>query len=256
VDPQRPHPAIRAKDFSVFEKNRLKPICYILIRIPEAWCASKRDEKTLNFLSCQVTSCKVKLVLIPDIRSLKRHAGGLIMVQYPISHAFLFKSCCADLMRKGQIMFKAIMLAMTVGLIVAMESGPPAMASTPDLSQYTWKNRLLLLFAPDRSHPYFESLQQALMERRADAMVRDLVVFEILASGTSRVDGADIDSNTSRSLQERFQISPSDFSVILIGKDGGIKLKRGEQTNLEDIFGLIDSMPMRQEEIRDKSRNP
>ena len=153
-------------------------------------------------------------------------------------------------------MFKAITLAITSGLILSMGGGAQAMAPTLDLSRYTWKNRLLLLFAPDRNHPSFESLQQALLERRADATDRDLVVFEILASGTSRIDGAVIDPQTNRSLREKFKISPSAFSVILIGKDGGIKLKRGEQTNLEDIFGLIDSMPMRQEEIRDKIRNP
>ena len=153
-------------------------------------------------------------------------------------------------------MFKAIMLTMTVVLILSVVNGPRAMASTLDLSRYTWKNRLLLLFAPDRNHPFFEGLQQALVERSAEATDRDLVVFEILASGTSRIDGAVIDPQTNRSLREKFKISPSAFSVILIGKDGGIKLKRGEQTNLEDIFGLIDSMPMRREEIRDKSRNP
>ena len=149
-------------------------------------------------------------------------------------------------------MLKAILLSMTIILIMSMEINTRANAATPDLSRYTWKNRLLLLFAPSRSHPYYESLQQALMERSADATDRDMVVFEILASGPSRIDGAEIDSRTSHSLREKFQIPPQGFSVILIGKDGRIKLKRGEQTNLEDIFGLIDSMPMRREEIRQR----
>ena len=90
-------------------------------------------------------------------------------------------------------MFKAIMLTMTVVLILSVVNGPRAMASTLDLSRYTWKNRLLLLFAPDRNHPFFEGLQQALVERSAEATDRDLVVFEILVSGTSCIDGADID---------------------------------------------------------------
>jgi hypothetical protein len=38
----------------------------------------------------------------------------------------------------------------------------------------------------------------------------------------------------------------------LVGKDGGIKLKRGDQVDLREIFGLIDSMPMRQREMRQK----
>ncbi|MBW2492220.1 MAG: DUF4174 domain-containing protein, partial [Deltaproteobacteria bacterium] len=40
----------------------------------------------------------------------------------------------------------------------------------------------------------------------------------------------------------------------LIGKDGGIKLKRNDQIDLETIFELIDSMPMRNDEIRQKNQ--
>ena len=36
--------------------------------------------------------------------------------------------------------------------------------------------------------------------------------------------------------------------LILIGKDGGIKLN-SRKTSLEEIFSLIDTMPMRQEEM-------
>jgi hypothetical protein len=39
-----------------------------------------------------------------------------------------------------------------------------------------------------------------------------------------------------------------------VGKDGSVKLNRQEQTRLEDIFALIDAMPMRREEMRQKSR--
>jgi len=42
--------------------------------------------------------------------------------------------------------------------------------------------------------------------------------------------------------------------VLLVDKDGGIKLNRQNETRLEDIFTLIDAMPMRQEEMRQKSR--
>jgi hypothetical protein len=36
---------------------------------------------------------------------------------------------------------------------------------------------------------------------------------------------------------------------VLVGKDGTVKLKRQGPTALADIFGLIDSMPMRQREM-------
>ena len=51
-----------------------------------------------------------------------------------------------------------------------------------------------------------------------------------------------------RSFFENLSLSPSEFRLILIGKDGWIKLNT-RKTSLEEIFSLIDTMPMRQEEM-------
>ena len=91
--------------------------------------------------------------------------------------------------------------------------------------------------------------------RQADVDERDLVVFEILESGTSRMNRSRIEPQKATSIREQFEIAPNAFTVILVGKDGGIKLKRNDQVRLEEIFQLIDSMPMRQDEMRQKGRN-
>lgn len=121
-----------------------------------------------------------------------------------------------------------------------------------DLDQFKWKNRLLFLFSPTRSHPNFDTLRKSLAAQKSGVADRDLVVFEILKSGSSRINTEYMDPQTAQSLRERFDVSPGQFTVILMGKDGGTKLNRNEETQLVDIFGLIDSMPMRQEEMRQK----
>ena len=123
-----------------------------------------------------------------------------------------------------------------------------------DLSQFQWKNRLLFLFAPNRIHPLFDALQKSIAIDQAEVADRDLVVFEILESGPSRMDMTDLDPQVAQSLRDKLEVPRGRFSIILVGKDGGIKLNRQEQTRLKDIFGLIDSMPMRREEMRQKSR--
>jgi hypothetical protein len=40
------------------------------------------------------------------------------------------------------------------------------------------------------------------------------------------------------------------FEVILVGKDGGVKLRRGQPVAAAEITALIDTMPMRQSEMR------
>lgn len=153
-------------------------------------------------------------------------------------------------------MVKAILLAFITPVVLNIGSGRFVVGSSPDLSQFKWKNRLLLLFAPGRDHPFFDNLHQTIMNRKGEVEDRDLVIFEIFESGPSNVNMNNLDSQTVQSLREKFNIREGEFAVILIGKDGGIKLNRRKQTEIEDIFGLIDAMPMRREEMREKSRNP
>ena len=133
-------------------------------------------------------------------------------------------------------------------------SGRNAIAKPLDLSQFQWKNRLLFLFAPNRNHPMFDSLHNSLSAQKAEVADRDLVIFEILESDPSSMNSNYLASEAALSLRKRYNVSQGEFSVLLVVKDVGIKLNRQEQTRFEDIFALIDTMPMRQEEMRQKSR--
>jgi hypothetical protein len=156
--------------------------------------------------------------------------------------------------RKGIFMLKAILLAMMMATVLSIGSSRNAVAMSLDLSQFRWKNRLLLLFAPNRNHPFFDTLHKALEVHKAEAKDRDLVIFEILESGRSSRNTNNLDYHTAQSLREKFNITRGEFAVILIGKDGGMKLNRRDQTQLMDIFALIDAMPMRQEEMRQRTQ--
>lgn len=43
------------------------------------------------------------------------------------------------------------------------------------------------------------------------------------------------------------------FEIILIGKDGGVKKRKTSLMQTDELFGIIDSMPMRQSEMRRKN---
>jgi hypothetical protein len=153
---------------------------------------------------------------------------------------------------KGKL--AALLIIAGVGAL-SIFAGEKAVPMDVDFEQFKWKNRLLLVFTPDSSHPLCESLQRDISTRKLEVDDRDLVVFEILGVGTSKRDGSQLDPHTAASLRKRFDISPKAFSLILVGKDGGVKLRRNDPVNLEEIFRLIDSMPMRQEEMRQKGRS-
>ena len=142
-----------------------------------------------------------------------------------------------------------------VSAIVAAVSFPAGaseseVGSTVDLRRYQWENRLLLVFAPTHGEPLFQALHESVAARGLDIEDRDLVFFEVVENGPSTQDGETLNPAASRLLRERFDVPEGAFSVILVGKDGGIKLERQDRTSLDEIFALIDSMPMRQQEMR------
>ena len=121
-----------------------------------------------------------------------------------------------------------------------------------DLDTYRWKNRLLLVFAPTPSLPGFAAFDRDLARRTAEVSDRDVIVFRILEKAPSRVEEKPLSSKEAEALRHRFSVKPGRFTVILIGKDGGVKMVREHDADLQEIFDRIDSMPMRQQEMREK----
>ncbi len=139
-------------------------------------------------------------------------------------------------------------------ILIALTLINPGETIPMDLTQFQWKNRLLFIFAPDSSHPLFKQLQSQIMDQKSEVEDRDLAVFSVLAQGPSQMNTTAIDRQEADSIRDRFGISPNAFSLILIGKDGGIKLKRSDPVDLTEIFELIDSMPMRRNEIQQQNQ--
>ncbi|NIS60619.1 MAG: DUF4174 domain-containing protein [Proteobacteria bacterium] len=123
---------------------------------------------------------------------------------------------------------------------------------TIDLSRYKWESRLLFVFAPSEDDERFRDLKKEMSDRDDEIVERDLLVFHILERGESRLGDISIDRQSATLLRDRFSAKPGQFTVVLIGKDGGEKLRRGDEVNIAEIFSLIDSMPMRQREMRER----
>ena len=120
-----------------------------------------------------------------------------------------------------------------------------------DLSAYEWRNRLLLIFAVDAEDVGFKTQMAELDGQEEGIEDRDLVIFSILQYGPSMAGERSLDEDDAEALRARFEVEPDTFMVVLIGKDGGAKLQKDHPLPIGDIFDLIDSMPMRQQEMRE-----
>lgn len=125
----------------------------------------------------------------------------------------------------------------------------PARAAAADLGDYLWQSRPLLVFAPTGNDPRLAEMMRLIEASRCDFADRDMVLGRILANGTSTLDGQVLDTDEAQRLASQFGIGANGFSVVLIGKDGGEKLRVNDVPDLQAIYAVIDGMPMRGREM-------
>lgn len=122
-----------------------------------------------------------------------------------------------------------------------------------ELARFRWKNRVLLVFAPSPESPAYRSLAEDLSRRRTEVVERDLVVFTLIRGGESRMGEEPLGPPRAESLRGRFEVKGDEFRVVLIGKDGMVKVN-SDAVTLEELFAVIDAMPMRQREMEQQRR--
>lgn len=109
-------------------------------------------------------------------------------------------------------------------------------AAGADVQSYRWTARPVLVFGGSPDAPDFARQMEILRAVEEGLLDRDIVV---LSDTAPEAPGA---------LRRRF--SPEGFLVVLIGKDGGVKLSQTAPVSAETLFGTIDAMPMRRREMR------
>ena len=125
-------------------------------------------------------------------------------------------------------------------------------ASAQDLTNHRWQDRLIVIIAEDGTHPTFLQQVQELQQDQDALLERRLLIYQVLPQRFKvGVDDAGVwkDSPT---LYEQFNTAKAPFQVLLIGLDGGVKLRKQTFTAQDDFFDLIDTMPMRRAEMRRK----
>jgi hypothetical protein len=133
--------------------------------------------------------------------------------------------------------------------VVAKESVAEGSQRSPfELRDYVWKNRVVLAFAPSRDDATFSRFREAWREQHDGVSDRDLVLVEVFELGESRAHGARLGAQDASTLRDRFAPPPGRTTFVLVGKDGGEKMRR-RSVELPEIFAAIDAMPMRRAEI-------
>ena len=127
-------------------------------------------------------------------------------------------------------------------------SSPPSFA----LSDYRWERRVLVLSGPNREDADLNQQLGMLAQTPDEFADRDMSLVMLLGDGVSTADDRELTADESAAARDDLGIEGSSFTVRLIGKDGTVKLADNSPTPMTKIYALIDAMPMRRQEIRDR----
>ena len=114
----------------------------------------------------------------------------------------------------------------------------PYEAVEANLSDFLWLKRPVVVFADTPADPRFKR-QIELLEARPQALIdRDVVVL------------IDSDPKTPSAIREKLR--PRGFMLVLMGKDGGVKLRKPFPWDVRELSHAIDKMPMRLQELEEQ----
>ncbi len=104
------------------------------------------------------------------------------------------------------------------------------------LAPFLWRARPVVVFADTPADPAFRQQMAFLAERADELAERDVVVIA--------------DTDPAQLSELRRLLRPRGFMMALVGKDGGVKLRKPFPWDVRELTRSIDKMPLRKQEVR------
>ncbi len=129
-------------------------------------------------------------------------------------------------------MIKVLALVLAASIVLIARS-----AQAAPLDLYRWKARPVIVFGSEDNSTFREQL--GLLNRASSGLrERDMALIAVSNRGGRQ------------ELRRAYHVAPGQFEVVLIGKDGGVKLRSRSLVSPQEIFRTVDAMPMRRQEMR------
>ncbi|WP_080837110.1 DUF4174 domain-containing protein [Agrobacterium genomosp. 13] len=132
----------------------------------------------------------------------------------------------------------AAIVALASSKVIAMDS----------LAALEWKNRVVVVFG-NPEDPKLDQQIALLASQENELTDRDMFIIRV-SGGEARAVYGDGDNLRldAAAIRKDADVSDGPFQVVLLGKDGSVKLRSKRIVENIEIFDLIDSMPMRRAE--------
>lgn len=134
------------------------------------------------------------------------------------------------------IVLTSVLMALTIS---------PAAAMTG----YRWKHRPVVVITGPGGEAALAEQRRIFSADMSGLRERDVVIVWVAGNTVSAELGPG-PGMSAEQLRRRFGAPENGFRVVLVGKDGGTKLSRSTPLPSNVLFGTIDAMPMRRDEMR------
>lgn len=137
--------------------------------------------------------------------------------------------------------------AMAAALAVALPAAGAQGADNP-LDAERWKTRPLVVAVPQETDPLLENVRSTLRQTAAREAFREReMVLYTVVRGRGERNGKPLDTAETAALLGALKLDPQGpAAFVLVGKDGGVKMRQDASVDLQAVFDEIDRMPMRQ----------
>lgn len=112
-----------------------------------------------------------------------------------------------------------------------------AIGMAQNISDLKWKKRVILVFEASEGSFFYKDQKEVENAHHAEFKDRDLVVLKV----------------TDEAIYKKYKARKNENTVLLIGKDGYPKKRQSKIMDAKSLFAIIDAMPMRQDEMRNKN---
>ena len=155
------------------------------------------------------------------------------------------------------IWIRLVAMGMAIAGVAGMGQDKDArgvgISSTVTLAGLRDLARPLLIFAPNAADGRLEEQLKILMPHAKEAAEMGLVAVAVPEAGSFPV-GHRLSEADGVEARKRFHVAAGEFVVVLVGKDGGEKLRSGKPFAFEMLRDTINAMPMRREEMKGRGK--
>lgn len=109
---------------------------------------------------------------------------------------------------------------------------------TVDLDSLKWTHRPIVVFADSPADPQYKEQIDRLSAGASALLERDVIVL------------TDTDPGTRSALRKKLR--PRGFMLVLLGKDGGVKLRKPRPWTVRELSRTIDKFPSRLREVEER----